>query len=242
MILAFLWSFLSASSLVVGSIFELIFKPKRKTLGLIMAFGVGVLISAISFELVDEAFSSSHNWLIVIFGLIFGSLVFVALDTIVSKNGGRNHKKLNSKSKNSNGISILLATILDGIPESIIIGLSLASGVSVSYVMVVAVFLSNLPESIASTSGLKRYWSSEKIVWFWLFIAVISGLFSVIGYAIYSQVGTNARAFILTFSAGALLTMLANSMIPEAYKDSGKFAGIVTTLGFGLAYILSILQ
>ncbi len=242
MVLAFLWSFLSASSLLLGSIFELVFKPKKKYLGLIMAFGVGVLISAVSFELVNEAFISSHNWLLVIFGLMLGSIIFIILDLLIVNNGGRDHKIHSSVIKNTNGFTVLLGTILDGIPESMIIGLSLASGASVSYVMVVAVFLSNLPEAIASTNGLKKYWSEVKIAWFWLSVAIFSGMFSIIGFVAFSDLGGNARAFMLTFSAGALLTMLADSMMPEAYKDSGKLAGVVTTIGFGVAYILSILS
>lgn len=242
MINSFLWAALAAASLLIGAIFALSFKMSNKVIGLIMAFGVGVLVSAISFELVDEAFNSTHNLRLVFAGLVAGSLVYSCLDWLATKRGGRQHKKgkvaLNSS---NNGVSILLGTILDGIPESIIIGLSLTTGTKVSYAMVVAVFLSNIPEAISSTVGLKKNsWKNYWIIGLWASVVLVSGFAAVFGYIILSDTSSSYHAVILTFSAGALLTMVANNMMPEAYKDSGKFVGLVTTLGFGIAYLISV--
>lgn len=239
MLTAFYWAIFSASSLVIGALVALHIKLKPKDLGLIMSFGVGVLVSAVAFELVDEAFKVSHNLLVVLLGLILGAFIYTISDYLISNKGGRAHKSTLKSKSESNGFSILLGTILDGIPESIIIGLSIASGITVSYAMVVAVYISNLPEAIASTSGLKDHWTNIKIYKLWIYVVLISGLASVFGYLVFSIAGSSFRAFILTFSAGALLTMIANNMMPEAYKESGKLTGIITTLGFCLAYLIS---
>lgn len=237
MLASFLWGLLAASSLLVGAWAALQFKINRRVLGLIMAFGVGVLISAVSYELIEEAFQTTHGGGAVSLGLIAGALVFFIGDTLIDRmDGGKDGEDEQS------GLAILLGTILDGIPESIVIGLTIVKGGVVSVAMVVAVFLSNLPEAIAATSGLKLSgWKRRRITGLWIVVAIISGLASLAGFVFFDTASPQVLAFTLAFAGGALLTMLADSMMPEAFKDSGKWVGLVTTLGFGLAFLLSAL-
>jgi len=241
MFMAFAWGLGAAGSLVVGALLASYLKITRRLLGLIMAFGVGVLISAVSFELAEEAFSTSHRGWPVAAGLAAGALVFFMGDVVIDKIGGRSHRKEGGKA--GSAPAILLGTILDGIPESIVIGLALVRGGSVSVAMVVAVFLSNLPEAIGATSGLVRSgWNKARIIGLWLAVAVASGLAAWVGFAFFDSATTATLAFTLSFAAGALLTMLAGSMMPEAFRDSGKLVGLVTTLGFGLALLISMVS
>lgn len=240
---AFAWGLFAASSLIVGQGLASYFKIPRRLLGLIMAFGVGVLISAVSFELVQEAFRSTNRGWAVAVGLISGALVFFVGDVLIDHMGGRKHKKAGGKAPEGSGLAILLGTVLDGIPESIVIGLTIVNGGSVSAAMVAAVFLSNMPEAIGATSGLASSgWKKVRILGLWLAVALLSAFASLIGYAFFDTASPDVLAFTLAFAGGALLTMLADSMMPEAYRDSGKTVGLITTLGFGLAYLITELS
>jgi len=237
---AFLWGLGAAFSLILGNWLATYFKISRTVLGLIMAFGVGVLISAVSFELIEEAFRSTNRTTALAFGLLSGASVFFGGDLLVARIGGRKHRDPNTDS-NGTGLAILLGTVLDGIPESIVIGLTLVKGGAFSATMVIAVFLSNLPEAIGATANLQSGgWSKRHTLGLWAIVALLSGGASLAGYAFFDSAGPDTLAFTLAFAGGALLTMIADSMMPEAYKDSGKLAGLVTTLGFGLAYLISI--
>jgi ZIP family zinc transporter len=239
MISAFVWGFGAAASLIVGALLAMYMKISRRTLGLIMAFGVGVLISAVAFELAEEAFAQTHEGWSIAAGLAAGALVFFGGNAVIERMGGRKHRKKNGEA--GPGLAILFGTILDGIPESIVIGLALLHGDAINTAMVVAVFLSNLPEAIGATAGLTASgWSKFRIIGLWLVVALASGLAAWAGYAFFASAGPIGFSFTLAFAAGALLTMLTDSMMPEAYRDSGPLVGLVTTLGFGLAFMLSM--
>jgi zinc transporter, ZIP family len=106
-----------------------------------------------------------------------------------------------------------------------------------------AVFISNLPESISSTSGLVTGgWKKSRILWMWIAIAVVSGLASLAGYGLFQDSSPDTVAFVLTFAAGAIITMLADTMMPEAFEHRGKWVGVVTTLGFAVAFTIHLLD
>lgn len=236
-----MWGLVTASSLLVGYVWAMYVKMSKRMLGLIMAFGVGVLISAVSFELIEEAFRSTNSGWGLAVGLLAGAVTFFIGDIVVDRLGGRKHREAGNAT--GSGLAILLGTVLDGIPESIVIGLTLVKGGAVSVAMVVAVFLSNLPEAIGATSGLKAGgWSRQRMVSLWLGVVMLLTVATLAGYALFNNADPNVIAFTLAFAGGALLTMLADSMMPDAYTDSGKLAGLATTLGFGLAYLISSLS
>ena len=240
---AFGWGTLAASSLVIGAIIALLFRIGLRTIGLIMAFGSGVLISAISFDLVQEAVdkSSGHGW--VVGGFFAGCLVFFGGDWLIDRLGGSQRKDPDGSQEGGSALSIVLGSVLDGIPESMVIGLTIFEGGAVGAAYLAAVFISNLPESISSTSGLATSgWKKSRILWMWIAIALISGLASLAGYGLFQHSSPEVVAFVLTFAAGAILTMLANTMMPEAFEHGGKLVGIMVTLGFAVAFTIHVLD
>jgi zinc transporter, ZIP family len=242
---SFGWGTLAASSLVIGSLIALRFRISLRTIGLIMGFGAGVLISAVAFDLVDEAAEKSTGQGWVAGGLFAGCLVFFFGDRLIDRLGGGDRKDPTGAEEDSGGssLSIVLGTVLDGIPESMVIGLTIYAGGAVGAAYLAAVFISNLPESISSTSGLLvSGWKRSRILWMWVSIALVSGLASLAGYGLFQNSSPGVVAFVLAFAAGAILTMLANTMMPEAFEHGGKLVGIMVTLGFAVAFTIHLLD
>jgi ZIP family zinc transporter len=239
---AFGWGLLAASSLLIGGLLVLGVRVGDRLLGLIMAFGAGVLISAVAYELVEEAFTTSRGAGLA-FGLPAGALVFFIGDEIIDRMGGSGRKSMDGKQEAGTALAIVLGIVLDGIPESAVIGLTLLQGGSVGAALLVAVFLSNLPEAIAATTGLRTAgWRTRDVLGLWLVVMLVSALASLAGYGLFDDASADTIAFVLSFAAGAILTMLADTMMPEAYARGGKLVGLATTLGFGLAFAISTLE
>ncbi len=240
---SFGWGTLAASSLVIGALIALRFKIGLRTIGLIMGFGSGVLISALSFDLVQEAIekSSGHGW--VAGGFFAGCLVFFGGDRVIDHLGGGDRKDADGDQEGGSSLGIVLGSVLDGIPESMVIGLTIFEGGAVGAAYLAAVFISNLPESISSSSGLLTGgWEKSRILWMWVAIALVSGLASLAGYGLFQNSPPSTVAFVLAFAGGAILTMLAQTMMPEAYEHGGKWVGVVTTLGFAVAFTIHTLD
>jgi len=240
---AFLWGALAASSLLIGGVVALAFKVSGRLLGLVLGFGAGVLISAVAYELVEEAFTTSEGGIWVAVGLGAGALVYFVGDELIDRRGGEKRKSMGGEQEEGTALAIVLGIVLDGIPESVVIGLTLLEGGSVSVAMLVAVFLSNLPEAIGATSGLALAgWKRWHILGLWGLVILVSALAALAGYGLFGDASPNTVAFVLALAGGAILTMLAETMIPEAYLRGGKAVGLVTTLGFGVAFAASSLQ
>jgi len=240
---AFLWGALATSSLVIGGIIASSFSLSKRSLGIVMAFGAGTLISAVSYELVYEAMKLAKGTGFPAFGFFAGALTFFFSDMVIGKYGARKHLKIEAPSQTGLIVPMVLAIILDGVPESIVIGLSIFEGGTVSLAMLVAVFISNLPEAIAGTTGMKAGgWSKSKIILLWLIIAFICAWASVAGYSVFSRASDNWLSFIQAFAGGAILLMLANSMMPESFEHGKKLAGLFTVLGFFLSVVVVILE
>jgi ZIP family zinc transporter len=240
---AFGWGTLAAFSLVIGAVVALRFNIGLRAIGLIMGFGAGVLISALSFDLVEEAVdkSSGHGW--VVAGVFAGCGVFFGGDRLIDRLGGGERKDADGGQEGGSALAIVLGTVLDGIPESMVIGLTIFEGGAVGAAYLAAVFISNLPESISSTSGLATSgWEKSRILWMWVAIALVSGLASLAGYGLFQHSPPSTVAFVLAFAAGAILTMLSETMMPEAYEHGGKWVGVVTTLGFAVAFTIHTLD
>jgi ZIP family zinc transporter len=237
---SFSWGFLAASSLIIGGAFALRFRVPERALGMVMAFGSGVLISALAFELVEEAFAKGGGSGRVALGLCAGSATFFAGDLLIDRVGGADRKHSGGKQAEGSALAIVLGIVLDGIPESIVLGLTIVVSGTVSAAFLVAVALSNVPEAIAASSGLARAgWASRRILRLWILVAAVSGLAALLGFAVFDSASAGTFAFVLSFAGGAILTMLADTMMPEAFEHGGKLVGVFTTFGFGLAFAIS---
>jgi ZIP family zinc transporter len=239
---AFLWGLLATSSLILGGIIATRLSISKKVLGIIMAFGAGTLISAVSYELIYEAVKLGKGTGFPGFGIFAGALTFFFSEKLID-NMAKDKPVENKGSQSGLLVPMVLAIILDGIPESIVIGLGIFEGGAVSVAMLVAVFISNLPEAIAGTTGMKAAgWNRGKIALLWIIIAVVCALATIAGYSLFSKASDNWLSFIQAFAGGAILIMLANSMIPESYERGGKIAGLFTILGFSSAVLVIILE
>ncbi len=240
---AFLWGLLASISLTVGGWIGSVFKIGKRPLGLIMAFGAGVLIAAVSFELVFEAVKRSSLTLAPLVGFLVGAFTFFLLDLLISRLGAHGRKSITGIHNPNLAVPIILATILDGIPESLVLGIGMIGGAKVSIGMLTAIFISNLPEAIAGTSGMVAgAWSRRRILLLWLGISIVCAFTSLAGYALLANASHHTISFIQTFAAGAILVMLSNTMIPEAYEHGGKLAGIFTVLGFAVAVSMALFE
>jgi ZIP family zinc transporter len=239
MLAALCWGLLAASSLLLGAIVALRFRIGLRAIGLVMGFGAGVLISAVAFDLVEEAVGMASGHGAVLIGIFAGCGVFFGGDWLIDRSGGTRRKSAHGAGADDSALAIVLGTVLDGIPESVVIGLTLYEGGAVGAAYLVAVFISNLPEALSSTAGLATSgWRPRRILAMWTLIVLVSGLSSAAGYALFQDASADAVAFILAFAAGAILTMLADTMMPEAYEHGGKLVGVVTTLGFVVAFAI----
>ena len=240
---SFGWGTLAASSLVIGALIAMVLRISIRSIGLIMGFGAGVMISAVAFDLVEEAASLSKGGGGLVLGMVVGCLVYFVGDRVIDRNGGGKRKDPTGGQSDGSALAIVLGSVLDGIPESMVIGLTVFAGGAVSLSYLVAVFISNVPESLSSSAGLLTGgWKKARVLWMWIAIAVISGLASLAGYGFFQHSSPNTVAFVDAFAAGAILTMLADTMMPEAFQHGGKFVGVVTTLGFITAYLIHTLD
>jgi len=240
---AFLWGLVATSSLILGGVLGSWLTFGRRTLGVIMAFGAGVLISAVAYEMIFEAVSTGKGTGAIGLGLFVGAFTFFFSDRLIEKFGAGERKAISPTQQSTLVVPMVLAIILDGVPESAVIGLGILENGNVSVAMLVAVFVSNLPEAIAGTTGMKSGgWSRRKILLLWLAIAVVCAFATLAGFSLFAGVSNFWLAFIEAFAAGAILTMLANTMMPEAFAHGGKLAGIFTVLGFAISVMIILLE
>lgn len=241
-LLAAVWGAIAASSLIVGALIAIVRTVPKRPLGLIMAFGSGVLISSVAFELVEEAVGIGGQ-LPMALGLAAGAIVFFVGDGLIDRLGGEGMGSISGPESPESGLAIVLGAALDGVPESIVLGLTIASGGETGLAFFAAVLLSNLPEGIAGTAGLQKGgWDGWRIIRLWTIVVVASAIAAFVGATLLAGGQGEVHAFILGFAGGAILTMLADSLIPEAFENAGNLAGLMTTLGFGLAFALSLLD
>jgi ZIP family zinc transporter len=239
MVEAFLWGLLGASSLVLGALVVAVWRPHERVLGMVMAFGAGVLLSAVAYELVEEAVDTSGGTGGTTLGFFTGAVVFTAGDYAVSSLGYRNRKDIGGAPPKAGPTAIVLGALLDGVPESAVLGLTLVQTGEVGVAMLVAVFVSNMPESIAASVGLRNGgWSQTAVLGMWAGIALLSATAAGAGYAFLDGAAPRTIAFILAFAGGAVLSMLSTSMIPEGYEHAGRSAGLFTVLGFAVAFAI----
>lgn len=243
MLKAFIWGLIATSSLVLGGLLALWAAPGRRTLGVIMGFGAGALISAVAYELVFESIKLARGSGFPSLGFLGGAFVFFLADVLIERMGAAGRKDIDASHHSSLIVPMILAIILDGVPESIVLGLGLREGGAVSIAMLAAIFISNLPESIAGTSGMTSgNWGWKKIILLWLVIAVVCAFFTSAGSSIFGEASHLWISFIQAFAGGAILMMLANTMMPEAYEHGGKLAGVFTVLGFSVSVLIILLE
>ncbi|WP_210650923.1 ZIP family metal transporter [Nocardioides sp. SYSU D00065] len=228
------WGALAASSLVVGALLALLRSWPARVVGLVLGFGAGALIASVSFELAEGGLRIGGAYAVAA-GLAVGAAVFFAADRLVETWGARS-------GGSSAGAPLAVGAFLDGIPEQAVLGIGLAAGDGISVALLVAVFASNLPEAVGSAADMRAAGHSRgQVLRLWGLVALACALATVAGAALAESVSAQAQAFVDGFAAGALLTMLIDSMVPEAKAKARDLAGLATVVGFALAAGLSLL-
>ena len=216
----------------------------RRVVAAVMAYGAGVLISALAFDLVDEA-ESSGGLLATVGGFLSGAVVYVALNVALARQGARHRKRSGAEQPSEDehqgsGAAIAIGALLDGVPESVVLGLSLLGGQGVGVPVLAAIFISNLPEGLSSAAGMKRSGRGARYVFgVWVAIAVLCGLAGALGVLALDGASPPVVAAITAVAAGAILAMVADTMIPEAFDGTRLYTGLIATIGFITAFAIS---
>jgi ZIP family zinc transporter len=233
------WGLLTAGSLVLGAGIALLLRPGHRAVGLTMAFGAGALIAAVAYELVLEGFEADAQSAAI--GFWAGALTFYVGDFLIDRRGGAERKSMHPETGLSgSALPIVLGTVLDGVPESFVLGASLQTDGVVPVAVVVGVFVSNVPEALSASTGLKESgWPASRLLAMWGAVVVVSVAAAALGYWTLDTLGDATGAFALGFAGGALLVMLADTLMPEAFELGGREAGLLTALGFALGFSLS---
>lgn len=239
-----LWGAVAGSALLIGAVIGYQLRIAPRVVAGVMAFGAGVLVSVLAFELVAEAHGRG-GIVSTMIGFIGGGLLFTAANWLITRRGAHHRKRSGDQQKSEeeapgSGTAIAVGALLDGIPESVVIGLSLLAGGAVSFATVIGIFISNLPEGLSSAAGMRRAGRSPTYVYgIWGLVAAASGLAAFLGNALLGGLPEEAVGGITAFAAGAILAMLADTMMPEAFEEGGALTGLVTVAGFITAFGLS---
>ena len=239
MLEAAFWGLVGGIALLVGALMALYLRISTRFIGLVMGFGTGVLFSAVAFELTRDAYELAGADAVVL-GLLAGALVFFAGDWVLDHRGANRRKSPTGMQADATSSALVLGALLDGIPESAAIGVSLIGGQGVGVAVVAAVFLSNIPEGLSASAGMKASGrSARSILTMWAVVALICTAAAALGYGLLGSAPPGVIAVTQSFAAGAILTMLSDTMVPEAVKHAGPLVGLVTALGFACAFLLS---
>jgi zinc transporter, ZIP family len=235
---AFGWGALGASALLAGALIAYQLAPGRRVIAVVMALGTGLLIGSVAYELVDDALEhQAVAW--VALAVLVGAAVFTAGDWLLDRRGGDHRKDATGAQADGSPLAIVLGSVLDGIPESFVLGLTvLQGGVSVS--LLAGIALSNLPEGMSSSSGLKAAgWPRDRVLLMWSAVVLVSAVAAAAGYAMLDPASSRTGALVQAFAGGALLAMLADTLLPEAYAVEGVLTGPLVVAGFAVSLALS---
>lgn len=240
---AFIWGAAAAAMLLVGAVVAHVARPGPKPNAVIMAVGAGLLFGSVAYDLIEEALQAG-SFLLVSAAFFLGSIAFVLGDWLLDRRGGKNRKDPNGEQAAGSAEAIVMGSVLDGIPESFVLGLTVLQG-GVSIPLLVGVALSNLPEGMSSSSGLRSAgWSLGRVSRMWAVVVLVSALAAVAGYVLLNPkdgIGLVGQAVAQAFAAGALLTMLSDTMVPEAYQEVRHLTGGLVALGFAGSLALAAL-
>ena len=234
---AFFWGALASSALLLGALVSYVFAPGRRLIAAVMALGTGLLIGSVSFELVDEALETQTvGWVGLL--VLVGAATFTVGDWLLDRRGASERKDPTGAQAEGNPLAIVLGSVLDGIPESFVLGLTVLQG-GVSLPLLAGISLSNLPEGMSSSSGLKAAgWARGRVVLMWLAVVAVSAVSAALGYVLLDPESGRAGALAQAYAAGALLAMLADTLLPEAYEVEGVLTGQLVVTGFAISLVL----
>jgi ZIP family zinc transporter len=235
---AFLWGALGASALLIGALVAYVATPSLKFIAVVMALGAGLLIGSVAFELIDEALETAEVARVGLFTLI-GAATFTLGNWVLDKKGAGDRKDAEGAQASGSPLAIVFGSVLDGVPESFVLGLTVLQG-GVSVALLAGIILSNLPEGLSSSSGMRTAgWPRDRVVRLWLIVIAVSAVSAALGYLLLDPASGRTGSFAQGFAAGALLAMVADTMLPEAYDVEKINTGSLVAIGFSISLMLS---
>ncbi|AIC14373.1 ZIP family metal transporter [Nitrososphaera viennensis] len=240
-----MWGFVSSFSLLLGAVTGLVFRLPGKVVASVMAFGSGVLVVALTFSLLGEAFRSSQDILPLMVGFVAGGFAYNFANLVLGRVTGvpRRRRRPNVEKRSADagppGLALLVGSLMDNIPENIALGISIVVAGAVNPVLAIAIFLSNYPEALSSVQGMKSDGMSRKFILVsWSVVVAAGTAASAVGVGLLAGSDPAIISFFLSFASGAILVMLIESMIPEAFLEGGSQIGLATLAGFALAFVV----
>ncbi|MFI6426820.1 ZIP family metal transporter [Promicromonospora sp. NPDC050880] len=238
MLAAFGWGALGAAALVAGALVAYAGRPSRRFIAVVMALGAGLLIGSVAFELVDEAVETASVGQVGLLTLL-GAATFTAGDWWLGRRGAAARKDAGGAQADGAPLAIVFGSVLDGIPESFVLGLTVLEG-NVSVALLAGVILSNFPEGLSSSSGLRTAgWTRSRVLWMWSVVVLVAGVSAALGYLLLDPASGRTGALAQGFAAGALLAMVSNTLLPESYRVEGVATGSLVAIGFAVSLMLS---
>ncbi|BCB04261.1 ZIP family metal transporter [Bacillus sp. KH172YL63] len=238
---AALWGGITSLSLLIGAFMGIFLHIPKRAVAYIMALGTGLIIGSSTFDLLGEA-EGKANLLLLISMFLLGALIFTVFEIVISKKGGSERKRSKQNPHGHSGLAIYFGTLMDAIPESIIIGVSFLESESMGWMFITAIFISNLPEALSSSIGLKMdQYSTKKILFLWGSVVILSSLSALLGYTLLEGAPESTSYIIGAFGAGGLLAMVSSTMMPEAFEEGGPVVGFLSSLGIILSFVFSTL-
>ncbi|WP_062076472.1 ZIP family metal transporter [Demequina globuliformis] len=246
---AALASAIGIGTLLVGAWVAWRWNVSRRAVAAVMAFGAGVMVATLALELVAEAADGGGVWPVVV-GFSTGAVLYVAGDLAIGKlskrraarqaaDGSRNITARRGGDSPGDGGAIAVGALLDGVPEAIVIGLSALTG-QFPVAIVAAIGLSNIPEGLAGTVPLKKSGRPARFVFgLWAGITAIATVAAVVGAVVLAGAPPEVLAVTTSIAAGALLAMVCNAMIPEAFAEDHWATGLIAAAGFLVAFVLN---
>lgn len=238
MLLAALFGALASSTLLIGGVVAYAMQPSPRFVAIIMALGSGLLIGSVAFDLVADAQVTLPIAGVAI-SMVAGAAVFVAGSRIIDKRANRSAKGRKGPDGADSSLPIVLGSVLDGIPESFVLGLSVLQG-GISAPLLVGIGLSNLPEGLAGSAGLRgRGWPRGRMIGMWAIVIVTSAVSAALGHEVLANDDGTWSGIAQTFAAGALLAMIADTMVPDSYAVEREWTGLLVVTGFALSLLIA---
>jgi ZIP family zinc transporter len=242
---AFLWGLLVGSGLIIGAVTSYFLNFRHRFIATVMGFGSGILIAVLAFDLTEKAYIHG-GFTTAVTGFLAGAVLFSIANWFLSGRGAKHRKRCSEcivqfeeYKKGGNELAIAIGSIMDSIPEAIIVGISLAGGAEIGKSVLIGFLLANIPEGLSSVSGMKKSGHSAQYIFgVWGGITLLTGIGGVLGYSVFGSLPDTINAFIIALAAGGMLSLVAETMIPEAFEEAPSFIGVIVALGFMVFYLL----
>ncbi len=260
--MSLLFGVVASSALVLGALIGVRFNLPKRILAILLPFAAGSLITALSFELFEDAFEHGGIWRAAI-GLAAGAIVFTVLSALLDRwaqagsgttpadeyegsakldtdAAAQEHSPTSASTRGAAGMALLAAVTLDGVPENVALGVALGEGTG-GLALLAAIFVSNFPEALVGASSMRSQGrSSLAVIGLWVGCAALLVLAVLIGAGPLSGSDPETISLPLAFAAGAVIASLADTLMPEAYENGGPAVALSTAAGFLLSFVLSL--